>query len=654
MFVLGKIIVLDENSINKIAAGEVIERPLSIVKELVENSIDAGASKITMEIKNGGIILIKITDDGKGIDPDDVELAFERHATGKIRSADDLPKVMTMGFRGEALSSIAAVSEVELFTRTIDNDFGMNVFIKGGNIMRVKQIGCPVGTIITVRNLFFNTPARFKFLKKDTTEAGYISDIMTRLALSAPQISFKFISNGTTLLHTPGNNDLSSTIYSLYGREISQNLIFAEYKDEKFIITGYVGNSAVARSNRSQQSLFVNNRFVKNKTVTAAIDEAYKTIIMKNKFAFCVLKIDINPLMIDVNVHPNKMEIKFSEEGELFRSVYYTINNALTKDIILPEFKTVNKQVELVPHIDNFKQNILKTSDYKFYNKTDDESNHISKPNIQYEPNNKSKPNIQYEPNNKSEPNIQYGPNNKSVLNADCQTNSKPEITVDYGNDIHEENKTDLLVSEDPPESENNKDYFEQLLEEGTIIGQGFMTYIIIQLGEQLVFIDQHAAHERIRFEELVHQYENAQLHGQNLLTPEIVEVSPKEKILIKAEKEFISSLGFEYEDFGQNSIMIRQVPLKNFEYSPAMLFKEIIDKIDSMGDRAKAQAKEILYDIACKGAIKANKKLDNQEILQILRGLADLKTATTCPHGRPIILKMTKYFIEKEFKRII
>jgi len=642
VFVLGKIIVLDENSINKIAAGEVIERPLSIVKELVENSIDAGASKITMEIKNGGIILIKITDDGKGIDPDDVELAFERHATGKIRSADDLPKVMTMGFRGEALSSIAAVSEVELFTRTIDNDFGMNVFIKGGNIMRVKQIGCPVGTIITVRNLFFNTPARFKFLKKDTTEAGYISDIMTRLALSAPQISFKFISNGTTLLHTPGNNDLSSTIYSLYGREISQNLIFAEYKDEKFIITGYVGNSAVARSNRSQQSLFVNNRFVKNKTVTAAIDEAYKTIIMKNKFAFCVLKIDINPLMIDVNVHPNKMEIKFSEEGELFRSVYHTINNALTKDIILPEFKTVNKQVELVPHIDNFKQNILKTSDYKFYNKTDDESNHISKPNIQYET------------NNKSEPNIQYGPNNKSVLNADCQTNSKSEITVDYGNDIHEENKTDLLVSEDPPESENNKDYFEQLLEEGTIIGQGFMTYIIIQLGEQLVFIDQHAAHERIRFEELVHQYENAQLHGQNLLTPEIVEVSPKEKILIKAEKEFISSLGFEYEDFGQNSIMIRQVPLKNFEYSPAMLFKEIIDKIDSMGDRAKAQAKEILYDIACKGAIKANKKLDNQEILQILRGLADLKTATTCPHGRPIILKMTKYFIEKEFKRII
>lgn len=642
MFVLGKIIVLDENSINKIAAGEVIERPLSIVKELVENSIDAGASKITMEIKNGGIILIKITDDGKGIDPDDVELAFERHATGKIRSADDLPKVMTMGFRGEALSSIAAVSEVELFTRTIDNDFGMNVFIKGGNIMRVKQIGCPVGTNITVRNLFFNTPARFKFLKKDTTEAGYISDIMTRLALSAPQISFKFISNGTTLLHTPGNNDLSSTIYSLYGREISQNLIFAEYKDEKFIITGYVGNSAVARSNRSQQSLFVNNRFVKNKTVTAAIDEAYKTIIMKNKFAFCVLKIDINPLMIDVNVHPNKMEIKFSEEGELFRSVYHTINNALTKDIILPEFKTVNKQVELVPHIDNFKQNILKTSDYKFYNKTDDESNHISKPNIQYET------------NNKSEPNIQYGPNNKSVLNADCQTNSKSEITVDYGNDIHEENKTDLLVSEDPPESENNKDYFEQLLEEGTIIGQGFMTYIIIQLGEQLVFIDQHAAHERIRFEKLVHQYENAQLHGQNLLTPEIVEVSPKEKILIKAEKEFISSLGFEYEDFGQNSIMIRQVPLKNFEYSPAMLFKEIIDKIDSMGDRAKAQAKEILYDIACKGAIKANKKLDNQEILQILRGLADLKTATTCPHGRPIILKMTKYFIEKEFKRII
>ncbi|HZK72008.1 MAG TPA: DNA mismatch repair endonuclease MutL [Clostridia bacterium] len=627
---MGKIIVLDENSINKIAAGEVIERPLSIVKELVENSIDAGASKITMEIKNGGIILIKITDDGKGIDPDDVELAFERHATGKIRSADDLPKVMTMGFRGEALSSIAAVSEVELFTRTIDNDFGMNVFIKGGNIMSVKQIGCPVGTNITVRNLFFNTPARFKFLKKDAIEAGYISDIMTRLALSAPQISFKFISNGTTLLHTPGNNDLSSTIYSIYGREISQNLIFAEYKDEKFIITGYVGNSAVARSNRSQQSLFVNNRFVKNKTVTAAIDEAYKTMIMKNKFAFCVLKIDINPLMIDVNVHPNKMEIKFSEEGELFRSVYHTINNALTKDIILPEFKTVNKQVELVPHIDNFKQNILKTSDYKFYNKTDDESNHISKPNIQYEP------------------------NNKSELNADCQTNSNPEITVDYGNDIHEENKTDLLVSEDPPESENNKDYFEQLLEEGTIIGQGFMTYIIIQLGEQLVFIDQHAAHERIRFEELVHQYENAQLHGQNLLTPEIVEVSPKEKILIKAEKEFISSLGFEYEDFGQNSIMIRQVPLKNFEYSPAMLFKEIIDKIDSMGDRAKAQAKEILYDIACKGAIKANKKLDNQEILQILRGLADLKTATTCPHGRPIILKMTKYFIEKEFKRII
>ena len=627
MFVLGNIIVLDENSINKIAAGEVIERPLSIVKELVENSIDAGASKITVEIKNGGIICIKITDDGKGIAPDDVELAFERHATGKIRSADDLPKVMTMGFRGEALTSIAAVSEVELFTRTIDNDSGMNVLIKGGNISRITQTGCPIGTSITVRDLFFNTPARFKFLKKDTTEAGYISDIMVRLALSSPQISFKFISNGTTLLHTPGNNDLSSTIYSLYGREISQNLIFAEFKDDKFRITGYVGNSAVARSNRAQQSLFVNNRFVKNKTVTAAIDEAYKTIIMKNKFAFCVLKIDINPLLIDVNVHPNKMEIKFSDEGDLFRSVYHTINNAITKDIVLPEFST--KKVDIDSPTDNFSQNLLRNTDRYNYKTTD-----VSPL--------KEEPYITVETVAKCEL------DRKLALENIEPANAIENINVEFT-----DKRGDILISEEASDYEN-KNYYEKLLLEGVIIGQGFMTYIIIQLGDQLVFIDQHAAHERIRFEKLVHRYENAQLHGQNLLTPEIIDVTSNEKLLITSRKDFISSLGFEFEDFGQNSVIIRQVPLNNLEYSPNKLFKEVIDKVESLGDRAKLQAKEILYDIACKGAIKANKKLDNQEILELLRGLADLKTITTCPHGRPIILKMAKYFIEKEFKRIV
>lgn len=326
---MGKIITLDEGTINKIAAGEVVERPTSVVKELVENSIDAGATRIDIEIKKGGISFIKILDNGSGIEEDDIVIAFERHSTSKLKHSDELPSILSLGFRGEALASIAAVSKLEMITRTKNNPYGIKIYIEGGNIVNVSQIGSPVGTSIIVRELFYNTPARFKFLKRDATESGYVSDIVNRIALGNPPISLKFISNGASIIHTPGNSDLLSTIVSVYGIDIGKSVLEIDYKDDLVTITGYAGEPVISRSNRNYQSIFVNGRYVKSKLIASAIDEAYKTYLMKNKFAFAVLKIEINPAAIDVNVHPAKMEIRFSDESGIYRAVYHAIRNAL-------------------------------------------------------------------------------------------------------------------------------------------------------------------------------------------------------------------------------------------------------------------------------------------------------------------------------------
>lgn len=587
---MGNIIILDENTSNKIAAGEVVERPASVIKELVENSIDAGASSISIEIKNGGISLIKVTDNGSGMPEDDVEIAFERHSTSKIRNAGDLDKISTMGFRGEALASIAAVSSVQLVTRTSESRQGTRIDVSGGRVLEVKPTGCPAGTSIIVRGLFFNTPARFKFLKKDTIEAGYISDIIGRIALGNPHISFKLTSNGTVVLHTPGNGDQLSAVFSIYGREVSKAVNTVCYDDGRLKITGFAGRPEIARSSRTYQSVYINRRFIKSKTIGSAIDEAYNTFLMKNKYAFVVLNIELNPVLVDVNVHPSKMEVKFSNEQDVFRAVCNALANSLQQ------------------------QSGIRT--------------------------------VQPEPKDRSL--FKIDPN-KSVSKSDYT-----QVTIDTA----EKNKgvTESRVSEPkpveyaPPSLQDKK-----LLREARLIGQVFSTYIMLQQGDDLVLVDQHAAHERIMYEELKARYKKNEPMSQLLLSPVSIDLTHQEHEYLQEQSAFFVRLGFQYEDFGSNSVILRAVPVGRETGGIRELFMEVLDFLMKNGrNKNNMPADETLYMMACKAAVKANSTLEEPEIRTLLDRLSIVENPYTCPHGRPSAIKLRKYDLEKMFKRIV
>lgn len=370
---MGNIVLLDDNTINKIAAGEVIERPASVVKELMENSIDAGATAITVEIKNGGISYIRITDNGKGIAPDDMEIAFERHATSKIRKAEDLETVKSMGFRGEALASIAAISKVEMTSKYIENEIGYKVEVEGGTIKNKEEAGCPKGTTIIITDLFFNTPVRYKFLKKDYTEAGYIEDVVTRIALIHPEIAVKLINTGKTTIQTPGNNDFKAVIYSIYGKDIADNILEVNYNYEDITVTGVIGKPVIARSNRSNQLFFVNKRYVKDKTLTSAAEQGYKGLITIGKYGFLVLNVEMNPKKVDVNVHPAKLEVRFEEESKVFKAVYHTIKDGLLKGDLVADTEKTNEDTKTVP-MDTIVVNTAPVEQIKYDNKIEEKS----------------------------------------------------------------------------------------------------------------------------------------------------------------------------------------------------------------------------------------------------------------------------------------
>jgi DNA mismatch repair protein MutL len=591
---MGKIIILDENTSNRIAAGEVIERPASVVKELVENSIDAGSDNIIIEIKNGGISYIRVTDNGSGISEDDTEIAFERHSTSKIRSPEDLDSICTLGFRGEALASIAAVSKVQLVTKTEGSPYGMSLEISGGQVIGVRQVGCPVGTSLTVRDLFFNTPARFKFLKKDATEARYVSDIITRIALGHPQISFKLISNGSDIIHTPGNNDLLSVIFSIYGRKTAREVCEINYTDNGIKITGFAGKPEIAWSNRSRQSIYVNGRYIKSKVVSSAIDEAYKTLLLKNRYAFIVLKIEINSLFVDVNVHPAKMDVRFSDEQGLYRCVYDAISNALLSK---PGIRTF-RAFEEVPQKFVFKQS--------------------------------------------ESPAVEYTQQKMPVDNRFA--GEKPPEPPCVKDNIHKPKAEDnLSVSQ------------ENILSEAKIVGQLFSTYVLLQFNDRILLIDQHAAHERITYEALKRKFEAEESLSQVLISPVVVELTPDEIRLVEDNADFLNRIGYTIESFGNNSIILRSVPYISNNDEIRELFLEIINKLTCLGRKDFGPiAGDTLYIIACKAAVKANRKLDNLEIRNMLKELEKIKNPYTCPHGRPTIIEITKYEMEKMFKRIV
>lgn len=717
---MGRIIVLDENTSNKIAAGEVVEKPASVVKELVENSIDAGATSISIDIKNGGISYIKVTDNGCGMDEDDVEIAFERHATSKIKRAEDLESIVTMGFRGEALASIAAVSSVELQTRAAGNTYGMYVHISGGTFKEIRQTGCPVGTTFIIRNLFFNTPARYKFLKKDSTEAGYISDAISRIALGNPKISFRLSSGKTVLLHTPGNNDLKSAIYSIYGKEIIKELMEVNYQDDKYNITGYIGRPEAARANRNYQSLYINKRYVKSRLVSYAVEQAYSSILMKNKFPFFVLNIELNPLLVDANVSPAKTEVRFAEESYLSRAIYMAVSKALSSDTLFNpvtvsnrdreifKFKNVDPKPEYVQ--EELGSELKSSNEPKTVSELKTELDTVSGQEtvISIRETAVSSPSSAADkykaPANVHTKEIGQNSNNREAKFSEEQEVKlftealKPLARTDIGKqgltqtvaEIPTQRVAETLAQ--PVMQEFTNTYHNSLnegldikdneglaiketygmetidtVDNNTIrkndpdlmtmkyIGQAFSTYIILQNGDELVLVDQHAAHERIIYEKLKVKYEEQENTTQLLLEPIVIQYQAFELNEIRLKQELLAKIGFIFEDFGNNSIIIRGIPYLLEGCSPKDVFLELTDKIlSSLKPVSTPLADEIIHTVACKAAIKANKKLDNSEVDQLLAELSQAGSRYTCPHGRPTVIRLTKYEIEKMFKRIV
>lgn len=658
------IALLDQNTIDKIAAGEVIERPASVVKELVENAIDAKASAVTVEIKEGGISFIRITDNGCGIPKEEAALAFLRHSTSKIKSVEDLLSVSSLGFRGEALSSIAAVSQVELITKTKESLMGVRYIIEGGLEKGLEDIGAPEGTTFLVRKLFYNTPARRKFLKSATTEASYINDLIERLALSHPDISFKFINNNQTKIHTSGNTNLKDIIYSVYGREIAGNLIEIDASMEGVKITGFIGKPVISRGNRNYENYYVNGRYVKSGIIAKAIEEGYKTFMMQHKYPFTALHFTIDGDLLDVNVHPTKMELRFSNQEEIYKFIFHTIQNGLTKRELIPsvsfskeEEKENEKQKTKLPATpEPFETSRLVKEMTTSYVK---EEKPLSKIDMMFK-----------EAANK------YGGNKQieglSIKNPyELQEEKKDETSkgkIVESDDIQKDNtNTKELhesISSEKEEAIKNAqqlDLFEEKLltkeakYEHKIIGQVFDTYWIVQFHDKMYLIDQHAAHEKVLYERTMKSLKEKEHTSQLLSPPIILTLSMQEEELLKKYMEHFTNIGFEIEPFGGKEYSVRAVPGNLFSIAQKDL---LIEMIDGLNDGVSLHQPDIIDEkialMSCKAAVKGNNKLSHIEATALIDELLTLENPYNCPHGRPTIISMTKAELEKKFKRIV
>ena len=699
---MGNIVLLDDNTINKIAAGEVIERPASVVKELMENSIDAGATAITVEIKNGGISYIRITDNGKGIAPDDMEIAFERHATSKIRKAEDLETVKSMGFRGEALASIAAISKVEMTSKYIENEIGYKVEVEGGTIKNKEEAGCPKGTTIIITDLFFNTPVRYKFLKKDYTEAGYIEDVVTRIALIHPEIAVKLINTGKTTIQTPGNNDFKAVIYSIYGKDIADNILEVNYNYEDITVTGVIGKPVIARSNRSNQLFFVNKRYVKDKTLTSAAEQGHKGLITIGKYGFLVLNVEMNPKKVDVNVHPAKLEVRFEEESKVFKAVYHTIKDGLLKGDLVADTEKTNEDTKTVP-MDTIMVNTAPVEQIKYDNKieeksfgglfrklkkekeeseeVDDKSNLIAqiysnkfglndankKEKVAEETSAYDLPVSESTPAKENSDKIIGNINKLEDLKIEEQPTNFDEMYVktfgtmpsDIRKQVQEEKEKEEQITVRPQEMKSleNVSIFKEEKDDVPpykFIGIAFSTYIILELNNELYILDQHAAHERILYEKVKKNYYNdTEKESQLMLLPDIINLSHKEMDIAKENMEMFRKAGFTLEEFGENTIKLSGVPNICLDLDTKELFLETLDEINTVARTAKQEIEEkFIATVACKAAIKANMALTKAEVDNLLKQLLVLPNPFTCPHGRPTAIKMTKTDIEKKFSR--
>lgn len=693
---MGKIVLLDDSTINKIAAGEVIERPASVVKEIVENSIDAGANNITVEIKNGGISYIRVTDNGKGIMQDDMEIAFERHATSKIRSADDLDDVKSMGFRGEALASIAEIAKVELISKTAQSDNGYRVLIEGGKVLESSEYGCPNGTTITIENLFFNTPVRYKFLKKDFTESGYIEDVITRIALVHPEIAIRLVNTGKTIVQTSGNGDLKSVIYNIYGKDIAENLINIDYEYEGMRVSGVIGKPVISRSNRTNQLFFVNKRYVKDKTLSGAAEQGFKGFITIGKHGFLILNIDMDPHLVDVNVHPAKLEVRFQEDNKVFKAVYHAIKDGLSNVDLVANTSSIDgidhpeKNNNEKPETFNFLNNtsfrdaikpIERTSEIKSQvansvdEKFEDVMSRINKIQNMINITNKVEPKTETTEAQIPEEKIiesKTEPQNSEINLENTKSENTEKIDETKFMDMYEkmfgtavkksevsEKAEDEVKEFQPITKSDNVSVFEdnaeyKLQPEYKYIGIAFNTYIIIEIKQDLYIIDQHAAHERIMYEKIKKNYYNeADKDSQLMLLPDIITLTNKEMGIYKDNREMFRKAGFMVDEFGENTIKLSGVPTILLDLETKELFLEALDEINTVARTARKEIEEkFIATVACKAAVKAHMVLERQEVEALLNELLVLPNPFTCPHGRPTAIRMTKNDIEKKFSR--
>lgn len=718
--------VLDQNTINKIAAGEVIEKPSSVIKELVENSIDSGATAVTVEVKGGGLSFLRVTDNGAGIKKDEVKLAFLRHATSKLVTVEDLLSISSLGFRGEALASIAAVAQVEMITKTADDVTGLRYQIHGGKEISSEEIGAPGGTTIIVRNLFYNTPARKKFMKTDATETSYIYDLMCRICMSHPEISFKFIANGTDKLFTSGNGKLRDIIYHIYGRDITSNLLEINAENDYMKISGYIARPCISRGNRSFEGYYVNHRYIKSAVLTKAIEDAFRTFVMIHKFPFTEINFQVRPDLLDVNVHPTKMELKFANSQDIYSFTYNAIRETLLFKELIPDVAPGKD-----PKPETFKQRDVGKAPEAFENKRREaivRAEERTVPQSQPEQHRPAEP--QSQPEQLSSAETQTSPQQLcpiepqtssqpvrpviEIIDETSSSNNKGSDVIDNnktekpaGNYIYADRKNDLgrsvvqnrnVVNESPaytalaparpsvtaatPDStvsavsdeasdtdydeEARKKYVQQdmfqekfLTREARakhrLIGQLFKTYWLIEYDGKFFIMDQHAAHEKVKYEELMENYKNKKIYSQYLMPPAVVTLSAAEIEFLHENMEMFEALGYQIENFGGREFKLNAVPDNLFGLDGRELF------IDFIAD-ASSSAKKVTVDtfihklstMACKAAIKGNTEISFKEADALIDQLLKLENPYTCPHGRPTVISMTEAEIEKKFKRIV
>lgn len=697
-----RINILNEDTANKIAAGEVVERPSSVVKELVENSIDANAKNITIEIEEGGISLIRIIDDGDGIYKEDIEKAFLPHATSKIKESEDIYNINTLGFRGEALPSIASVARVNLKSKQENEEFGYEITIEGGKSTEVTECAVNKGTVIEVKELFFNVPARKKFLKSVSKEGSLINDIITRLALANPKVSFKLYNNHKKILHTFGNGDLKDVIRTIYGKAITDNILYYDDSSDLITIYGYVGKEDIARGSRNNQSIFVNKRYIKNKSLGIAVEQAFKSFSTVNKFPFFILFIEVYPEYVDVNIHPTKAEVKFNDERMIFKKIFGAVHTALKNEVFDTFAIKEEEETEKQPIVPSFEEITFKIKEEEEKVKV---ANTLAKTmleqGIELKANNSSSENetiSTYKTNNSdttssaisyndhmesSDENDSYLEYRTTSLSKDFNEPSKVMVNlpIDLKSNITTEELSSDSVNKEvvinTSENSNAKAEFNEVKEITekneeikadinvpkptakfppiTIIGQYNKTYILGEYEGTLYMIDQHAAHEKILFEKYLKEIEEGSIIIQPLMIPSIIDLSIDDYSYFEENKDIFKTAGFLLEEFGGNSLSLKEVPYFLGKLNPKKLFLDILDNLKNLGNGKTSEVKHnAIASKACKAAIKGNDKLELNEMIKLIEDLRYIDDPFHCPHGRPVIIKFTSTDIDKKFRRII